>query len=450
MSAGLHHYRSHRFGSVSLIGLLLLVIFLLLFVWVVLSGQTRYQRERLQVAADSAALAAAEEMVDDCWLSGDANVIYETLKRSRHVAGEFSERNPIQGKGTLLFDNPTNHRDGDIVFGHFPLTGDQYFQNGPTFGGDEDDAAPGRDRLDAVRIVINRDKDHDDTQLRVVSNPGSGGARIDGRAAAIAVLDRFVYGFRPIKGQAIPFVPIALYSGSDAHCWESQCSQNGRNDNYKFSRESQSFATGSDGIPEMTVRLGTRPSNDGNSVTGLLVLTADADLNGDGKVDFADAIAQISTGLRAEQLNGGTFGGRIALGDDGLLDVYSTDDVQSKKSDRQSIYSALKTLKNTGYAFVFPLYKTRSNGQNQSSTVLCGFVAARIVSVEQRQNKNDGSGDDEQDADDDSDSSSAKSIVLVLQPAMISVSAAMTDARRTVGGQPIAPNPYIAKVRLGR
>lgn len=442
-------HRDRRAGSISLIGLLILGIVLALFVWVVLSGQTRYQREHMQIAADAAALAAAEEMVDDCWLSGDANALNVTLARARRCAQEFAQRNPIQGACTPIRDNPTNTDDGDVCFGHFPLCGDaRRFYPGPNFGASSGDL----DSLDAVRIIIHRDKDHDDTRLKVVHNPAACDGKLEGLAASIACLDRFVYGFCPRNGQRVPFVPIALYSGTGAHCWESQVGANGSNDRYSFRRESQSFTKGSDAIPELTVRLGSRPGNDEDSVTALLVRTTDADLTGDGKLDIDDMIAQVSTGLSGTHLQGG-FAGCLKLNDYGQLAVDCTDDIQTKKSNRTSLRSALNDLRNSGRAVIFPLYQAQGNGG--SSATLTGFVAARIIAVQLKRHQNGGNDeDDNDDTDDDDDAKSgnghAKSIVLVVQPAMISVPAAMTDPCRTVNGAAIAPNPYIAKVRLGR
>lgn len=449
------HRRPGRPAGIGLFALLALGTVLLLFVWVVFSGQTRYQRELMQVAADAAALAAAEELVDDCWLSGNHNEIQDTLARARRAAADYAGLNPIQGKATPLRDNPHNNPDGDVCFGHYPLCaafGEQRFIPGPTFGpGDAE--TPTLDQLDAVRVVICRDKDHD-ARLRVVASPAAPDGKIDGVAAAVACLDRYVYGFRPTCNQTVPFVPLALASGNSADCWEAWRLPNGGNDQYSFDRDAQKFKKGADGIPEITVRIGYRPNND-RAVNALLVRTTDIDLTGDRKLDADDIVAQFATGLREEHLDGSTFGGALALGEGGTLAVDATDDIRSKKHQRQSLRKALKDLANDGGAVVFPLY--RSQGKGPNSAVLCGFVAARVIDVKQTKKK-DG-GDEEEDDPDDKDGDKEnngnayghhKSLVVVLQPAMISVPAAMTDACRTVGGEPIEANPYIAKVRLAR
>lgn len=452
--------RSSRRGSIALVGLFILTVALLLLVWVVFSAQTKYLRERMQISADAASLAAAEELVDDCWISGDANAIRDTLARSREAANTYARFNSIQGVSAPVFANESNEQDGDICFGHFPLSGEQTFQFGPRYPAGSGDPAEELANMDSVRIIVHRNKQHEDSQLRVIATPTSPGGKIDGLAASIAVLDRHVYGFRPVGDQTTPFIPIALYSDatrSDPLCWEKQSQSNGINDMYAHSRTSMSFNNGIDGIPEFKVRLGIRPKDDSDSINGKLIRAIDSDITGDGSVDLVDVLMQISAGgLRAEHLAGPAFNGAFQLDDNGRLAVSATDEYPQAKMYRDSLTQSLDNLRKTGRAFIFPLYRTLGSGTDAVS--ICDFVACRIVSVSKRKTKTDKNDQDEEDNDAGNDQGNTnnekksvkRSIVITLQHAMVSTPTAMTDARRTIGGQQLPANPFIAKIRLGR
>jgi hypothetical protein len=76
------------------------------------------------------------------------------------------------------------------------------------------------------------------------------------------------------------------------------------------------------------------------------------------------------------------------------------------------------------------------------------------VSVSKRKTKSDNDDVDEEGDDqgstDNEEKTVKRSIVITLQHAMVRAPTAMTDARRTIGGQQLPANPFIAKVRLGR
>jgi hypothetical protein len=451
-----------RKGSIALVGMLILTIALLLLVWVVFSAQTKYLRERMQICADASALAAAEELVDDCWISGDANAVQDTVGRSREAANTYAKLNPIQGVAAPVFANPSNDHDGDICFGHFPLSGNQTFRFGRRYPAKPGDPEEDLENMDSVRIVIHRNQQHDRSQLRVLTTPTSPDGKLDGLAASIAVLDRYVYGFKPVGDQTTPFVPIALYSDpakSNQYCWERR-NQNGvGNDQFAYNRTTKMFNNGADGIPEFKVRLGLRPKDDESSVKGVLIRAVDCDITGDGSVDLIDVLMQLSKGgLRAEHLAGATFGGAFALDDNGRCSVAATDEFPQAKTHRNSLFQSLDELRKTGRAFVFPLYRTLGNGTDAVS--VCDFVACRIVSIVLKKTKSDKDDEEEDDNGDDDDDKRTgtdgdkktvtRSIVITLQHAMVSVPTAMTDARRTIGGNQLPANLYIAKVRLGR
>jgi hypothetical protein len=84
----------------------------------------------------------------------------------------------------------------------------------------------------------------------------------------------------------------------------------------------------------------------------------------------------------------------------------------------------LQQLEQSGEPRIWPLY-CGLNGSGQP--VLCGFVAARVVTVS---------------------GAAGGTFTFSLQPTMISTATAVTDAsRRGVGGIAVV-NPYICKVRL--
>jgi len=253
--------------------------------------------------------------------------------------------------------------------------------------------------VNAVRVLARRTRDRGNPAgLRLgrwLSTPSA-----DVRAAATAVLDRAVIGFRSTAGQPLPVVPIALLSdptGANPLAWEVQ-SANGP-DAFQFDRVSRTFTPGSDGLREVQVQL---------TLNGCLLEA--------GVTTVADASAQVVGGVRPAQAPDG-----IVLGPGNLLSATAFPGCGPAPGtpDAALLQAALVQLQASAEARVWPLYQSVGGA---GAVTLSGFVAARVANV--------------------AAAAPGQPITLTLQPAQLATAAAVTAPGAA------APSPYVCKIRL--
>jgi hypothetical protein len=145
--------------------------------------------------------------------------------------------------------------------------------------------------------------------------------------------------------------------------------------------------------------------------------------------DGPEALAvQLVKGVTREHLQ--AFGGELVLGPNNRLVVPGTPHLPGIGDLAAShLLAALQELAREATPRVWPLYQEIDG--SSAMPVLTGFVAARVMEVRNGQDGEEGTG-----------------VSFVVQPCMMSVPAAVTDAsRRGIGGVPVI-NRYICKVRL--
>jgi Flp pilus assembly protein TadG len=388
---------SRRRGAVALIALVSLVVILMLVALAVDYAGLWEARGAMENAADAAALAAAGDLVDDRALLANPSVQVALIQSARADAIAFAANNLVLGQPLALDPNPANAPDGDLVFGFVGLAQGTGF----TAAGDVSDPSnPNVLAVNAVRVLAQR--------TRARGNPA--GLRLgqwlsmpsaDVIAAATAVLDRNVIGFRSTAGQPLPVVPIALFSGptgANPLAWEAQAASGP--DVYQFNRTTRTFSAGSDGLREVQVQL---------AQNGCLLKV--------GVTTVVDAAAQVVGGVQPAQAPNG-----IILGPGNLLTAMTFPGCGPAPDtpDAALLQAALVQLQATAEARVWPLYQTFDAASGNA--VLTGFVAARVANV--------------------AAPAAGQPISFTLQPAELATASAVTTAGAAV------QNPYVCKIRL--
>lgn len=365
-------------------------------------------RQELQNSADAAALAAVASLVDDDYLLGDPARTKLLMDVGRARAVRFAALNPVQGRPLVLGANPTNDRNGDIVFGRVatPLS--------RTFIAAENVTDPNNlflTRLNAVIVHVKRTR-AGGNPLRTLVGFGLALRSADVQVVAAATLDQDVYGFRPVGGRPVPLAPIALRSdpaGNDPRSWENQVARGQGPDVYRFDRASHALVPDpvGDGLHEFTVTLAP-PGGPDNQANGALIQIGTT----------TPAAQQLRQGVSAADI-----GGQFALdGTNRLVVAGSVEAPAPGSQPDEDLRAALEELRASGAQRAWPLYVSAGGGEVE----LAGFVAARVAAV----------------------GPAGQPLSFTLQPTFLATPSALTDvARRGVNGAAV-PNPYIARIRL--
>jgi Putative Flp pilus-assembly TadE/G-like len=399
---------SRRTGAASIFLLVLLPTLLLAVVLGLFAAELVATRSALQNTADATALAAVQKLVDDRVLLDDRSVMLRLFAHSRREANRYHAANPVQGQAPPLNPNEKNDPRGDIVFGYLNrprggcLTPANLQDPGNTF----------LPLVNTVRVKLERTQRRG-TAFRLIRGPFLSRVPTDLTATATALLDRHVYGFRPVRQQPIPMVPIAIRSGKNRGTWEAEVEQKASADQWAFDRVKHRFTSGQDGLPEMTVRLGTGRGRGGQEPG------SNACLLQVGAQDTSTVARQVAVGIAVEDLR--DCGGEFALGKDNKCIVPGCLSLPPPGTPGyNALGQALEAVRQSGEVRVWPLFV--GVDPRTAMPVVNRFVAARVVRVE-----SDGNG----------------RLSFLLQPAQMSTVTALTDADRGIG-----ENRYVCRVRL--
>ena len=396
--------RSPRRGSLTPFLLVVLTLFLAAFALAFNLSALREAKLELRTVADSAALAAANELANDDFLKQDATLVPPIFQQAARAAQNIAGQNTYRGQPFQLNIDSMDQ----VNFGHLSKPrGGTFTPIAPT-----DNAHPLYFQTNAVRIVLD--------QTRANNNPFTlGFANITGKPTAdiplraTAMIDRAVTGFRPVTSQPIPLAPLALLSdptGTNTRAWENRVEQRNGPDQFSFQRATKTFTTAPDQLHEMPIEL---------AVTAGQVPTANVALLNIGNGDIN---TQVQRGITRDDLQG--FGGQIVL--DAQQQVLLPGNLLGPTSgpDAQALQQALQALHASGEARAWPLY---TGVDGSGNVIVTGFVAARVVHVEPF--------------------SSGQPIRFTVQPAQLVTASALTDLTRQENGT-IRINPYLGKVRL--
>ena len=194
----MRHQRPKRRGGVSLVVLIAMPAVLLAVGLALYSSQLAEARVKLTNAADAAALAAVQTLVDDDVLLEDREVMLSIFDDARDQAAKYHDANPVKGGRAVLGLNRANRPDGDVVIG--AMARPRVAEFFPADVGGEGAGALHTANAVSVRLERTRGRDQ---PIRLGGLPGIGGVSQDMVRSATAILDRRVYGFAPAAGQEI-------------------------------------------------------------------------------------------------------------------------------------------------------------------------------------------------------------------------------------------------------
>jgi hypothetical protein len=217
----------------------------------------------------------------------------------------------------------------------------------------------------------------------------------------------------------LKLAPLALFSdpsGMDPRSWQYQVEVKNAPDAYRYDPAQHQFILDAkgDGLHELAAVMTLDASKAAAANVSVLYL---------GFSDASGVGQQLANGVTVDQLK--PVGGQLVLepSDNRLAVAGNATGPAAGSMDLVSLQQGLQQLQESAEPRVWPLY-CGFDGTGQP--VLCGFVAARVVTV----------------------TGGSPLFAFTLQPTMISTATAVTDAsRRGVGGIAVV-NPYICKVRL--
>jgi hypothetical protein len=372
---------------------------------------------QLHNAADAAALASAQVLVDDAMLRRVPGELSALIADARDEAIRYGRTNPVLGRPLDLEPNLENLAIGDIVFGSLAAPRSHDFMLAHRI---DDPRNPYLHLVNAVRITARRTRER--------GNPaGMYWGRFfnlscaDVEAAATAMLDRAVIGFRPVGHRPIPLMPIGIFSdpaGGHALSWEAQVEKGEGHDQYRWDRLRKQFVAdpAGDGLFEMTVSLALAEEQAERGNACLLQL---------GTQEVAALCRQITVGVTAADLV--DFGEQLLLPSNRQLQVDGSLLAPAAGSrDLGQIQRALERVQLEGEPRLWPLFTVFD--PNRGRATVSGFVAARLVRVDAL--------------------TPDAPLVFLLQPCMVSTPTAVTDDGQQGKQSETGMNRYICKVRL--
>ena len=202
-------------------------------------GMMYRARAEAQAAADSAAMAAAWELLDEDRLKGDPEMTAE-IASARVTAAQLAARNAIINTSTSLDANTSNSADGDIVIGYLsdPRNPAEVLST----------ANP--DQFNTVRVHVRRDSAHTGP-IDLFFAGVFGRLTADVGAEAYATFKDGVVGYKVTDSTGnAGLLPLAL----KVTAWNNLlASAFTTGDNYSYNLDTGAVTAGSDGIMELNL-----------------------------------------------------------------------------------------------------------------------------------------------------------------------------------------------------
>jgi hypothetical protein len=337
--------RRQRRGSIAVFALVVLIIFFAMLAFSLDIGYIQVTRTELQRAADSAATAAAWELINEDVASGSANPSVAT-ENARDAAEQYAAYNQVLGDEPALSES-------DVQIGYLADPTDP----------DEQLDTSGANPPNAVRVLVRRTAEQNgEIPLLFAQMLGTDSARRNAHATA-AFVSNFV-GFRaPTDGSNLGMLPFTL----DIDTWNDMLDGNA-SDNWTWNAETGEIESGADGILEVNLfpQSTGSPGNRG---------TIDIGSNNNSTADIA---RQITDGVSPADL--AYHDGKLELNDAGELFLNGDTGISAGVKDE------LVSIK--GEPKVIPIF-TQVNGPGNNATyTIVKFVGIRIMDVKLTGNMN--------------------------------------------------------------
>lgn len=336
--------RKDRRGTIVVLTAFLMIFLMAMLAFAIDIGYLVNAQTELQRSADSAAMAAAWEMVDEDILLG-LPYMTSAISSARDRAEEYAGMNLVCTDSPGLDRNNANSADGDIVIGKL-----NYFDPNAqmTFG----DAT----NYNAVKVRVRRTG----AQNGVVPMFFARAIGVDGAATeadATAAVIRQIRGFRaPADGSDLGMLPFAL----DEETWNAMLN-GATSDNFAWDDVDEVVRHGGDGVREMNLYpQGTgSPGNRG---------TVDVGSNNNSSNDIA---RQITDGVSPSDLE--HHGGKLELDENGELFLNGDTGISAGVKDE------LLSIK--GKPRIIPIFREVVDPGNNATYTIVKFVGVRILEV---------------------------------------------------------------------
>ncbi|UCG31554.1 MAG: hypothetical protein JSU68_07790 [Phycisphaerales bacterium] len=353
MSARTCHRAGKRRGAIVVYLVASMVVLAGFAALAVDAGRLYLGKTELQVAADAAALAGANELLNERRIHGlgELAIIFQV---ARQRAGAVAGSNPVLGIGPQIDYNPANAADGDLVIGYLPHlynTGESISLLDPT-------------EFNAVKVRVRRDETYNGSVALMFAR-ALGIETADLVAEATAAFHFGIIGFRvtPETGNA-SLMPLTLRET----CWDTLMGTlAGENsvyeDNWAYDPLTEHVTPGQDGLPELNLYPG---SGEGQLPPGNF---GTIDIGGSNN-STADIVRQLLDGVSAEDLE--YHGGELNLSDGPIVLAGDTGLSAGMADALEAIVGQTRTI---------PLFSEVSGVGDTSMFTIVRFVGVRIMHV---------------------------------------------------------------------
>ena len=330
----------HRRGNVLVLSVFLMAILMGMLAFTLDLGYVYVAESQLQRSADSAAMAAAWDLMDDDALQGTSN---ETgiVSDARSTARTYARLNYV------LAENPELATD-DIEVGYIedPFDPSWQFQTSNI------------NMYNSVRVRVRRQADmNGEVPLFFARFLGSDSTALQARATATLLVN--VRGFKIPKGEDYlnGILPIAIKEET----WLDMLAGGGQ-DSFQWDDEGGAIQSGSDDIREINL-FPQRVNSPGNFGT--------IDIGGNDNSSAVLARQILDGPTRADLAH---HGGKLELDDNGELFLNGDTGISAGiKDELQSII---------GEPRVIPVYRTVVMNGNNATFTIVAFVGIRICALE--------------------------------------------------------------------
>ncbi|MBW3600316.1 MAG: hypothetical protein KY475_23990, partial [Planctomycetes bacterium] len=330
--------RNRRSGNILVLTAFMMIGMIAVLAFSIDLGYLYVAKTELQRSADSAAMAAAWELLEDQAVFG-AELPSQTQERARAAAATYASYNPILTQQPSLDDD-------DVKVGYL---------NDPW---DETETIDtGAAHYNAVRVRVQRTATINGA-VPMLFGRVLGVDKTPLQARATAVLMSNFGGFRASDDGNLPLLPFAL----DLETWNDLLAGVG-SDDWTWDAANEAIVSGGDGVLEMNLYpQGTgSPGNRG---------TVDV---GSSNNSTADIARQILHGASPDDLS--HHGGKLELDEYGELELNADTGISAGFKDE------LAEVQGRGKPRIIPVFSQVSGSGNNAQYTIVQFVGVRIMDV---------------------------------------------------------------------
>lgn len=337
-----------RKGAVAVLSAFILVFSMALVAMALDLGYLMMAKSELQRNADSTAMAACWELIDDEALKGSPSLTDEIIS-ARVKATAYGALNKVCNQAPSVDGNASNSAGGDVVIGYISNPTDPSSEM--TF--------TNANKFNAVNVLVSRNAQHNGL-VPTFFGKVLGVNGFEAKAEATAALINDIKGFKsPGNGENLEILPFAL----DEDTWNGLLAGGGT-DSWTYNPTTKAVSSGGDGIKEVNLfPQGTgSPGNRGT-----------IDIGGENN-STAVIASQIVNGISASDMQTHeSLRGPLVLNSSGELFLNGDTGISAGVKDE------LASIK--GKPRIVPIFRSVTGPGNNAEYKIVKFVGVRIVDV---------------------------------------------------------------------